>query len=260
MTAQEVGSTYMFMLPVEVLVEIFRWVVSSYLDIESMRNMALVCRWFYTCSRVEVLWRSMCIRVWGVACQYPCSYSYCWRRMYLKRFHIEYSGIYISSIKFMRRYQERRYGYYRPHHCQYFKYIRFFPNGTVIIYTTEGKRGVALPVVELPVTKSAGMSLGHFEQEGDTIQIVTATSSKPRLDRRNQRGITNARETYSFLTLNLGRHDNCRYCHLDLSRCRITTFDKITKLQTTHDNETIQYRAFQFFPIESYVARAHTPL
>lgn len=38
-------------LPMEVLMYIFRWVVSSDLDLRSLEQLSLVCRGFYICAR-----------------------------------------------------------------------------------------------------------------------------------------------------------------------------------------------------------------
>lgn len=47
-------------LPVEVLVYIFKWVVSSDLDMKSLEQLSAVCRGFYVCARDEEIWRIAC--------------------------------------------------------------------------------------------------------------------------------------------------------------------------------------------------------
>lgn len=42
-------------LPREILMYIFRWVVSSDLDMRALEQLSLVCRGFYICSRSELL-------------------------------------------------------------------------------------------------------------------------------------------------------------------------------------------------------------
>uniref|UniRef100_A0A8C9G084 F-box only protein 9 n=1 Tax=Pavo cristatus TaxID=9049 RepID=A0A8C9G084_PAVCR len=47
----DVNQTHISALPLEVLMYIFRWVVSSDLDLRSLEQLSLVCRGFYICAR-----------------------------------------------------------------------------------------------------------------------------------------------------------------------------------------------------------------
>lgn len=49
-------------LPVEIILYIFRWVVSSDLDLRSLEMCSMVCRGFYLCSRDSEIWRLACVR------------------------------------------------------------------------------------------------------------------------------------------------------------------------------------------------------
>ena len=250
--------THISMLPIEVVVDIFRWVVSSHVDINSLQNMALACKWFYTCSRAQILWRAICLRLWGKACAYPLSYNNCWRRMCLERLHVNYGGIYISTASYVRRDQERTDVFYRPHHVQYYKYVRFFPDGSVFISTTEGKRSTKFTKIELPLTNSGTMSWGHFRQEGDSIRIVASYSQKPRLDGRKRRGIGRKWETYFYLTLELERGENSKPCHLDWLGYSVEAL--LNGRRMIHRIEPIQYKSFEFYPIPSYSSTSLAPV
>lgn len=51
-------------LPREILMYIFRWVVSSDLDLRALEQLSLVCRGFYICARsAPPPWQSRCVRV-----------------------------------------------------------------------------------------------------------------------------------------------------------------------------------------------------
>ena len=54
-------------MPVEVLIYILKWMVSSELDLKSLENFSEACRGFFVISRVSDLWRRICIQTWGVA-------------------------------------------------------------------------------------------------------------------------------------------------------------------------------------------------
>ncbi|KAJ6665928.1 hypothetical protein lerEdw1_001400 [Lerista edwardsae] len=47
----DVNQTHISVLPMELLMYIFRWVVSSDLDLRSLEQLSLVCRGFYICAR-----------------------------------------------------------------------------------------------------------------------------------------------------------------------------------------------------------------
>ena len=51
-------------LPMEVLIHILKWVVSSELDLKSLENFSQVCRGFYVAARASDIWRRVCIQTW----------------------------------------------------------------------------------------------------------------------------------------------------------------------------------------------------
>ncbi|KAH0518941.1 F-box only protein 9, partial [Microtus ochrogaster] len=51
----ETSQTHISVLPMEVLMYIFRWVVSSDLDLRSLEQLSLVCRGFYICARTDAI-------------------------------------------------------------------------------------------------------------------------------------------------------------------------------------------------------------
>jgi len=55
-------ATHISALPMEIILYIFRWVVSSDLDLRSLEMCSHVCRGFYLCSRDPEIWRLACAR------------------------------------------------------------------------------------------------------------------------------------------------------------------------------------------------------
>lgn len=49
-------------LPPEIILYIFRWVVSSDLDVQSLDKCSEVCKGFYVCARDSELWRAICVK------------------------------------------------------------------------------------------------------------------------------------------------------------------------------------------------------
>ncbi|KAJ9581092.1 hypothetical protein L9F63_023731, partial [Diploptera punctata] len=59
----EQKTTHISALPMEIILYILRWVVSSDLDLRSLEMCSRVCRGFYLCSRDPEIWRLACARI-----------------------------------------------------------------------------------------------------------------------------------------------------------------------------------------------------
>lgn len=53
-------SAHISNLPVEIVLHILRWVVSSNLDLRSLEQCSMVCKGFYICARDDDIWRLAC--------------------------------------------------------------------------------------------------------------------------------------------------------------------------------------------------------
>lgn len=84
-------TTHISALPSEVLIDIFRWVVSSDLDVRSLEQCARVCRGFYVCARDPQLWKMVCRKIWGLQTGNPHAHVN-WRHMFINRPHILFNG------------------------------------------------------------------------------------------------------------------------------------------------------------------------
>lgn len=49
-------------LPLEIILYILRWVVSSNLDLRSLEQCSIVCKGFYLCARDPEIWRLACFK------------------------------------------------------------------------------------------------------------------------------------------------------------------------------------------------------
>jgi F-box protein 9 len=68
-----------------------------------------------------------------------------WREMYLNRPRLNFDGLYISKCSYIRAGEQSLDSFYRPWHLvEYFRYLRFFSDGFVVMLTTpdEPKIGV----------------------------------------------------------------------------------------------------------------------
>lgn len=109
----------------EILLYIFKWIVSSDLDLRSLEICSAVCRGFYLCARDSEIWRLACIRTWGLNCGTLSDYK-TWRQMFIERPRLHFHGCYISKTTYIRHgensFQDQ---FYRPwHFVAYYRYLR----------------------------------------------------------------------------------------------------------------------------------------
>ncbi|KAG9335835.1 hypothetical protein JZ751_003589 [Albula glossodonta] len=117
----ETSQMHISALPMEVLMYIFRWVVSSELDLRALEQLSLVCRGFYICARDPEIWRSACLRVWGRSCTKMVPFG-SWREMFLERPRVRFDGVYISRTTYIRQGEESLDGFYRAwHQVEYYR-------------------------------------------------------------------------------------------------------------------------------------------
>ena len=67
MTTSSAQTTHISSLPMELIIYILKWVVSTELDLKSLENFSQVCRGFFVASRASDIWRLVCVQTWGLA-------------------------------------------------------------------------------------------------------------------------------------------------------------------------------------------------
>ncbi|KAL6086272.1 hypothetical protein STEG23_007281 [Scotinomys teguina] len=181
----ETSQTHISVLPMEVLMYIFRWVVSSDLDLRSLEQLSLVCRGFYICARDPEIWRLACLKVWGRGCMKLVPYS-SWREMFLERPRVRFDGVYISKTTYIRQGEQSLDGFYRAwHQVEYYRYIRFFPDGHVMMLTTPEEPQSIVPRLRTRSTRTDAILLGHYRlsQDADNQTKVFAVITKKKEDK-----------------------------------------------------------------------------
>jgi len=124
-------------LPVELLNYILKWVVSKDLDIRSLECCSQVCKGFYLAARDPEIWRQICERVFGASVlQVARANDTPWRDFYLSRSRVLFHGCYVSKMTYIREgersFQDHE-NYRAWHMVQYFRLIRFFPGGRMLM-------------------------------------------------------------------------------------------------------------------------------
>ncbi|KAK2921950.1 F-box only protein 9 [Channa argus] len=258
-------------LPREILMYIFRWVVSSDLDMRALEQLSLVCRGFYICARDPEIWRSACLRVWGRNCTKLVSFK-SWREMFLQRPRVRFDGVYISKTSYIRQGEESLDGFYRAwHHVEYYRYLRFFPDGYVVMLTTPEDPVSIVPRLRTRNTRMDSVLLGHFRlsQETDNQTKVFAVVCKKKEEKmtefqRNRfcRRNPAMEAEHSFhvgLHLSSGGRQNVSKLVWIHHSCHITYKLTGETVVTAFDLDKM-YTPFFFARVKSYTAFSEQPL
>ncbi|KAK6489854.1 F-box only protein 9-like isoform X2 [Huso huso] len=164
----EMTQTHISALPMEVLMYIFRWVVSSDLDLRALEQLSLVCRGFYICARDPEIWRLACLRVWGRSCTKMIPFN-SWREMFLERPRVRFDGVYISKTNYIRQGEQSLDGFYRAwHQVEYYRYFRFFPDGQVMMLTTPEDPVITVTRLRNRNARMESLLYGHYRLSQDT--------------------------------------------------------------------------------------------
>nr|XP_026498476.1 F-box only protein 9 isoform X1 [Vanessa tameamea] len=168
-------------LPYEVLQLVLRWVVGADLDAASLERAGAACRGLLVAARAPELWRCVCVRTWGIECGTPRAHGYTnWRHMYVERVRLNLHGCYISKTTYLRHGENSFQDHlYRPWYLiDYYRYLRFFPEGLVLMYTTAEEPAACVGHLKYRDTKNnPGIVSGHYRLVGDTVVILIKKAS-----------------------------------------------------------------------------------
>ncbi|KAM4607955.1 F-box only protein 9 [Polymixia lowei] len=267
----EITQMHISALPPEVLMYIFRWVVSSDLDMRALEQLSLVCRGFYICARDPEIWRLACMRVWGRNCTKLVPFN-SWREMFLKRPRVRFDGVYISRMSYIRQGEESLDGFYRAwHQVEYYRYLRFFPDGQVMMLTTPEDPMVIVPRLRSRNTRMESVLLGHYrlsqETDNQTKVFVVVCKRKEEKVSEYQRSRFCRRNTapeaeHSF-HVGLQLSSGGRQCFNKLlwihHSCHITYRPTGETVVTAFDLDKM-YAPFFFARVKSYTAFSERPL
>ncbi|KAK2496200.1 hypothetical protein MC885_015891, partial [Smutsia gigantea] len=114
------------------------------------------------------IWRLACLKVWGRSCIKLIPYT-SWREMFLQRPRVRFDGVYISKTTYIRQGEQSLDGFYRAwHQVEYYRYIRFFPDGHVMMLTTPEEPQAIVPRLRTRNTRTDAILLGHYRLSQDT--------------------------------------------------------------------------------------------
>lgn len=174
-TSSTSTSTHISSIPAEVFLIIARWIVSNELDVQSLERSALACKGFYLFARDPKLWRLVCRKVWGDRQLGELGGSYTsWRQMFFYRSRLRFNGCYISRTEYFRlgdnSFQDTS---YKPvHHVEYYRYLRFFPDGLCLMLTTADEPPIGVKKLKSRTPSRKEIMRGSYRLDNDRVAIA----------------------------------------------------------------------------------------
>lgn len=259
-------ATHISSLPFEVMIYIFRWIISSDLDVRSLEQCARVCRGFYRCARDTQLWKMICFKTWGTQTGKPLSNTN-WRHMFIHRPHVVFNGVYISRATYVRQGEQSLDTFYSPWHLvEYYRYIRFFPDGMVMIYTSADEPRITVARLKSRFTsKEPGIIYGNYRFQSNRVVIFAnrvaqrstiATNAHRRGGRENQPSDVDQIIHMEFEMADVAKkkHHQLVWTHYEIQFKNRRTGDERTSTLDVADRNT--YPNLIFSRVKSYTLAA----
>ncbi|XP_066150666.1 F-box only protein 9 [Euwallacea fornicatus] len=268
-SAVEQNFTHISVLPLEVLNYIVKWLVSSDLDLRSLEMFGSVCRGFYVCSRDPEIWKMACLRIWGLACgSTPGSYA-SWRDMFIDRPRLNFNGCYINKTTYVR-YGENSFQdqFYRPwHSITYYRYLRFFSDGTVLMLTSADDPQQCVNQMKL-INPRPPIMTGYYRLKDDKVTLVIHRQESPKALQTNfkrggrRREVDNSDSEQTFhMELSIRNHKNRRNVVLAWSQYSVFTRTKQGQESLCNfDLRTNRFPPLMFSWVKSFTSESEQPL
>ncbi|XP_012260502.2 F-box only protein 9 isoform X2 [Athalia rosae] len=263
----EQSATHISALPTEIILYILRWVVSSELDLRSLEMFSKVCRGFFVSARDAEIWRLACVRAWGVNCGTFEPQYRSWRQMYLERPRLRYNGCYISKTSYIRHgensFQDQ---FYRPWHLvEYFRYLRFFPEGRVLMLTSTDEAQTCVNALKQRSPRSPAVLIGHYRLLDNCVILILKhqeTKGNNVVYRRKRRDpIHDSGEQTFHLEFEIENLHKRANSQLVWKTYRIFTKYRNGQESCTHLSlKNNLYPPFKFSRVKSYTMESEAPL
>lgn len=266
----EQNTTHISALPMEIVLYILRWVVSSELDLRSLEMFSRVCRGFYISARDAEIWRLACVRVWGVNCGKFEPQYLSWRDMYLQRPRLRYNGCYISKTTYLRHgensFQDE---FYRPWHLvEYFRYLRFFPEGRALMLTSTDDAQLCVNSLKSRTPRNPTILIGHYRLRDNLVTLIlkkqelkTNNNNNNNQYRRKRREFLHDSGEQTFhAEFEIQNHHKKVNSQLTWLTYIIYTKYKNGEEVQTRLNLGMRYPPFRFSRVKSYTQESETPL
>jgi len=189
--------------------------------------------------------------------------------MMLERPRLLYDGCYISKITYVRQGEQGMDQFYRPFHLvEYYRYLRFFPDGNVLMLVSPDEPSASLSRLRHRNAKVPGMLRGHYKLSDRKVtcvlkRIKTAEYVSYRYKRqRNAAKEADASEqTYTVeLDINpLGRRSHAKLTWTQYTVCSLHKASGQESV-SSFDLTPQAFPPLAFSRVRSFLAQASIPL
>lgn len=255
-------------LPIEVVMLILKWVVGDHLDVKSLENFSNVCKGFYVCARDPEIWKLACAKIWGLDNISSQLYS-SWRKMYLTRPRLNFDGAYISKTSYARAGEKSLDNFYSPWHLvEYYRYFRFYTNGTVVFLTCADEPKNAVSKLKTPaISGEQNILKGTWKLNDSTVYMLfkkkrlLKKSNKYSRKQNVSKDNLDKEETFR-IELIIDSETKKQSSQLRWSNYEIDIVYKSMnkKTNTKLDLNKVDFPQFYFSRVKSYMKEAENPL
>jgi len=264
--------THIAHLPFEVLNYILKWVVTPELDLLSLEACSQASRGFYLAARDDEVWRLICLRIWGPVLATTNVYP-TWREMFLVRPRVQFNGCYTSKISYIREGERgfQDHGNYRAWHVvEYFRYIRFFPGGKLVMVLCADDPDLTMKQINNRAKVDIqGAMFGHYRFNGSVVVCTMASAKQtqkkivnPKL-RRNRRNSISYHDvpeqefSMEFHIMGANHRTLAWKKYTVVSRYPKSNNEQVTEFDITNQNN---YPGMQFQRVDTYHFESERPL
>lgn len=252
-------------LPIEVLLLILKFVVSNDLDMKSLERFGRTCKGFFLLSRENEIWRKACEKVWkNNLSPPPLPPLMTWRDIFMNRCRIMFEGCYISKITYQRlgenSFQDQ---FYRPVQIvEYFRLIRFFPSGDLIMLTSadELQNSVNKLRNKRLALQSREVLRGNYHYQDDHVLILIKRRANFNLSRMTKkRTVENDDNSLTFfLELEICSTSKRKFSKLMWKSYSVSQVKNGEELTSDYDlRSTTKYPPFFFSHVKSYHSQSN---
>ena len=245
-------------LPVEVLLLILKYVVSNDLDMKSLERFGRVCKGFFLLSRDTEIWKLACYKVWKNNVSPATDDSLSWREVFINRCRVLFDGCYICKINYQRlgenSFQDQ---FYRPVQIvEYFRLIRFFADGTLLMMTSADELQVSVNRLKTPklAMQSREILKGNYHYQDNHVLIVIKKASTNVSQKYKRKNVENDNNYLTFfMELEIGNSPKRNFTKLSWKNYSVSQLSNNQEISSDYDlRSSAKYPPFFFSHVKSY--------
>ncbi|KAI8983529.1 hypothetical protein BDB01DRAFT_897115 [Pilobolus umbonatus] len=241
-------------LPCEIMLHILK--LLTLYSVSTLPYFALVCKRFFLLSRDPSIWQYACIHVFKeplmtleeskkVQMNHVLKYNGHWMRMFIDRPRIRYDGVYISTCHYIRSGRSDTDWNQPIHLVTYYRYIRFFPDGTLLKHLTTNEPAQVVRLLQPGFDKQQCFHGRFLIENDDTILIEMKDRLLPRESfhlslriKSTHRGRHNKLiwNTYYSVSSGIDRNDS----NYDLKLLKPFFFSPVKSYKVAYENDYLE--------------------